>query len=68
MEDYTEYSLHRLHKALAKAEKEEDDHEDTTPEAGQEETHKQQRIVIRQKIKDIDKEIARREREKEEKV
>ena len=63
MEDYTEYSLHRLHKALAKAEKEEDDHDDTTPEAGQEETHKQQRIVIRQKIKDIDKEIKRREKE-----
>ena len=63
MEDYTEYSLHRLHKALTKAEKEEDDHDETTPEAGQEAAHKQQGVVIRQKVKTIDKEIARREKE-----
>ena len=66
MEDYTEYSLHRLHKALTKAEKEEEDYEETTPEAGQEAAHKQQGVVIRQKVKNIDKEIARREKEKEE--
>ena len=67
MVDYTKYSLHRLHSALAQAEKEERDHDSTTPEVGQEAAHKNQLKLIQQRISDIDDEISRREKEKEEK-
>ena len=67
MADYSKFSLHRLHSALAKAEKEEDAHYATTPEVGEEAAHTNALKLIQQKVSDIDDEIARRE-EKEAKA